>query len=112
MLNGPGFLAAVTFFGRAWPGSPLQRRGGSAPSNNGYRQVRQAAVNRKPSALTNQAGNLRSVLAISLHDASPDRHCLPERLEDARGDAVDTADTGNLPDFRRTGVAGGGPSAV
>lgn len=68
MLNGPGFLAAVTFFGRAWPGSPLQRRGGSAPSNNGYRQVRQAAVNRKPSALTNQAGNLRSALAISLHE--------------------------------------------
>ena len=37
----------------------------------------------------------------------PDRHCLLQRLEDTRGDAIDTADTGHLPDPRRAGIAGG-----
>ncbi len=37
----------------------------------------------------------------------PDRHGLLQRLEDAGGDPVNTADTGNFPDLRRAGVAGG-----
>ena len=131
MLNRPGFLATVTFFGRTWSGSPLRKGGGFAPANNGCRQVRQASVIWNVSPISRRQGapgrNLAAALGMTprvlnqaagrrIDDGSnasglrrervPGRHRLLQRLEDADGDAIDTADTGHLPDLRRARVAG------
>ncbi len=96
MLNGPGFQATVTFFSRTWSGGPLLKDGGSAPSTPRF--LDQAAGRR-----IDDGGNA-SGLRI---ERVPGRHRLLQRLEDACGDAIDTADTGHFPDLRRARVASG-----
>ena len=132
MLNGPGILATVAFFARTWSGSLSRKGGESAPSINGCRQRPQASVILKPAPISRRQGGPGKNLADPLGMAKrvlaqaagrriddginvtrlrmerfPGRHRLLQRLEDACGDAIDTADTGHFPDLRRARVASG-----